>query len=65
MARIAGIKYNKTNSGKVKSITIDLSKWGEYLEDFIDLIEAEAVKRKNDFISWDKAEKMLDKKSHV
>ncbi|MBX3165311.1 MAG: hypothetical protein KF900_12620 [Bacteroidetes bacterium] len=48
MARIAGIKEHKSASGKVTSITIDLKKWGDYLEDFLDMIKVERIKNSSD-----------------
>ncbi|TAF74634.1 MAG: hypothetical protein EAZ53_08280 [Bacteroidetes bacterium] len=53
MARIAGIKEHRSDSGKLKSITINIEKWGSHLEDFLDMIEVESVRKKNDFIGWD------------
>jgi hypothetical protein len=65
MARISGVKYNKTISGKIKSVTIDLSKWGEYLEDFLDMIEVKRIKSSPDgkvFYKWSEAKKKLGTK---
>lgn len=65
MARIAGIKYNKTTGGKVKSVTIDLKKWGEYFEDFLDMIEVERIKNSPDgkiFYDWGKLKTEMAKR---
>jgi hypothetical protein len=61
MARIAGIKLHKTATGKVKSITIDLKKWGSELEDFLDRLDI-ADRRGGDTVPWEKARKKLNKK---
>ncbi len=54
MALISGIKINKTSTGKTKSITIDVKRWGSYLEDFLDMIEIDRIKKNDVFVDWDK-----------
>ena len=68
MARIAGIKFNKSVSGKPKSVTIDLKRWGSYLEDFLDLIEYERIKNGPDgeiVANHEDVKKMLEKKFKI
>jgi hypothetical protein len=68
MARIAGIKYHKTAGGKLKSITIDLQKWGEYLEDFLDMLEVERIKKSADGkikATQQQVKKLLERKHKV
>jgi hypothetical protein len=48
MGHISGVKYHKTVNGKIKSVTINLTKWGEYLEDFLDMIEVKRIKNSPD-----------------
>jgi uncharacterized protein YaiE (UPF0345 family) len=40
MARIAGIQFNKTPSGKVKSVTFDLKKHGEVITPVLESLGA-------------------------
>ena len=42
MAHIAGIKFEKDSKGRNKKIIIDLKKWGEYFDEFLDVLEAES-----------------------
>ncbi len=68
MARITGIKYHKTTSGKLKSITIDLKKWGQYIEDFLDMIEIERIKSTtgtDDYFSHEQVKKSLERKHKI
>lgn len=51
MARISGISYTKDDKGKKRFVTIDLDKWGEQVQDLLDLIEAEK-RRKEVRINW-------------
>lgn len=53
MARIAGIKQHRTTTGKLKSVTIDVKKWGEYIQDLLDLIEIESIKKTAEYVKWD------------
>lgn len=49
MARIAGITLNKTTSGKLKSVTIDLKKHGELMNPILEelgVIEVDLEKEK-------------------
>ncbi len=64
MPRISGIKYHKTLTGKVKSVTIDLNRWGTHLEDFFDLVEAHQ-RRDQPSINLDKVIKKLDRKHGI
>lgn len=68
MARIAGITYNKTATGKVKSVTIDLKKWGQYLEDFLDIVEIERVNTLNgpgDYYTLEQSKKITERKRKI
>jgi hypothetical protein len=68
MARIAGIKYEKTASGRKKSITIDLKRWGSYLEDFMDMLDVEAIKKSSDgeiVATHEEVKAMLAKKHNI
>jgi hypothetical protein len=60
MARIAGITYKKDDSGKKRFVTIDLDKWGEQVQDLLDLIEAEK-RRGEPRITWDKVKTEMHK----
>jgi hypothetical protein len=60
MARIAGITYKKDDNGKKRFVTIDLEKWGEQVQDLLDLIEAEK-RRSEPKISWDKVKTEMHK----
>ena len=68
MARIAGIKQHRTATGKLKSITIDVKKWGEYVQDILDLIEIERIKSSPDGEfggTLEDVKKMLEKKHKI
>jgi len=41
---MTGIQYITDEKGNKQSIIIDLKKWGEYVEDFLDVIEAKQRK---------------------
>jgi len=41
---MTGIQYITDEKGNKQSIIIDLKKWGEYVEDFLDAIEAKQRK---------------------
>jgi hypothetical protein len=49
MAYISGISYIKDSKGNNRKIIIDLKKWGEYLEDFIDMIDVKARENEERF----------------
>jgi hypothetical protein len=40
MARVAGIQFNKTPGGKIKSVTIDLKKHGEVINTLLEKLDA-------------------------
>ena len=40
MLKIAGVKVNKTLTGKIKSVEINYAKFHEYVDDFLDGLEA-------------------------
>ena len=64
MARIAGIKYHKTVTGKTTAVTINLKKWGAELEDFLDKIEIKKY-RNEPTLPLEKVIKKLDKKHGI
>ncbi len=64
MGKVAGVKFERNSRGKATKITVDLSKWGEELQDFLDHIAV--LQRKSDAVySFDKVVKQLDKKHGV
>ncbi len=68
MAPILGIKYETISTSKLKSVTIDLKKWGNYVADVLDLIEIEAIKKSSDGEfggTWEDVKKKMDKKHSV
>ena len=64
MARIAGVQFEKDSKGRKKKVTIDLKKWGEYLEDFFDMLEIEMA-RDEETVPWEKVKKELIKKKKI
>jgi hypothetical protein len=65
MGHISGVTYHKTVKGKIKSVTINLNRWGEYLEDFLDMIEVKRIKNSPDgkvFYDWKEVKKKLKAK---
>ena len=53
---IKGIQYIVDDQGKKKSVILDLEKWGDYWEDFYDILVSES--RLNEpTISWEKLKK--------
>ena len=65
MARIAGIKTTTTASGKLKSVTVDMKRWGYLMEDVMDAIAIEQAKAANNFTPFDEVIKRLDKKHGI
>jgi hypothetical protein len=53
---IKGIQYIVDDKGNKKSVILDLDKWGEYWEDFYDILVSES-RRDEPNISWDKLKK--------
>ena len=53
---IKGIQYIIDDRGKKKSVILDLELWGEYWEDFNDVVVS-GSRRKEPNISWDKLKK--------
>ncbi len=64
MARIAGIKFVKNSRGKNTKVTIDLKKWGEYLEDFFDMLEIEKA-RDEETTPWEDFKNELIRKKKI
>ena len=61
MKTIAGLQIEKTSKGKIKSVTLNMKRWGYLMEDVLDAIAA--VKGlKEDTISWEVVKAKLDKK---
>jgi hypothetical protein len=53
---IKGIQYIIDEQGKKKSVILDLEKWGDYWEDFYDILVSES-RRGESTISWEKLKK--------
>ena len=53
---LKGIQYIIDDQGKKKSVILDLEKWGEYWEDFYDILVSES-RRDEPNISWEKLKK--------
>jgi hypothetical protein len=53
---IKGIQYIVDDKGNKKSVVLDLDKWGEFWEDFYDILVSES-RRDEPNISWDKLKK--------
>ena len=53
---IKGIQYMVDDQGKKKSVILDLEKWGDYWEDFYDILVSES-RREEPTISWEKLKK--------
>ena len=53
---IKGIQYIVDDLGKKKSVILDLEKWGDYWEDFYDILVSES-RRNEPNISWEKLKK--------
>ncbi len=53
---IKGIQYIVDDQGKKKSVILDLEKWGDYWEDFYDILVSES-RREEPTISWEKLKK--------
>jgi hypothetical protein len=65
MTRIAGLKTVTTTTGKIKSVTVDMKKWGHLMEDVLDSMAAEKALQSNDYTPWETVKKRLDKKHRV
>ena len=53
---IKGIQYIIDDQGKKKSVILDLEKWGDYWEDFYDILVSES-RREEPKVSWEKLKK--------
>ena len=53
---IKGIQYIVDDKGKKKSVILDLEKWGDYWEDFYDILVSES-RRDEPNVSWEKLKK--------
>ena len=53
---IKGIQYIVDDLGKKKSVILDLEKWGDYWEDFYDILVSES-RRNESNISWEDLKK--------
>ena len=53
---LKGIQYVIDDRGKKKSVILDLEKWGEYWEDFYDILISESRGHEPN-ISWNKLKK--------
>ena len=53
---LKGIQYIVDDQGKKKSVILDLEKWGEYWEDFYDILVSES-RRDESNVSWEKLKK--------
>ncbi len=60
---MTGIQYITDEKGNKQSIIIDLKKWGEYVEDFLDAIEAKQRKDEESESYSSVREKILNKKT--
>ncbi|MFA4852823.1 MAG: hypothetical protein WC868_08955 [Bacteroidales bacterium] len=58
---MTGIKYITDEKGNKQSIVIDLKKWGEYIDDILDAIEA-SQRLKEPSVSYKSARKKFIKK---
>jgi hypothetical protein len=58
MAKIAGVKFIKSPSGKITHATLSMKHHAKYLEDLLDAADMEKA-RKGDTMSWDDAKKQL------
>ncbi len=61
MARIAGVKFIKSRTGKITGATLSMKHHAAYLENIIDLADM-AKARKGNTESWEDAKKKIDKK---
>ena len=60
MSTVRGVKF----IGRSKPI-IDLKRHGEIMEDALDRIKVKEALEEGDFITWDEAKKILDKKHGI
>jgi hypothetical protein len=60
MARIAGLKFIKNNTGKVTHVTLSMKHHAKVVEDLIDHQQM-ADARNDEFIPWGEAKKDLEK----
>ena len=65
MPRIAGLKTETFATGKIKSVTVDMKRWGHLMEDVLDRIALERAHKSNDFTPWEIVQKKLDKKHGI
>ena len=57
---IKGIQYIVDDFGKKKSVIIDLEKWGDFWEDFYDILVSKS-RRDESNISWRQLKKEADR----
>jgi hypothetical protein len=64
MARIAGVQIERNTKGTATHIRINLKKWGNDLEDFLDKLEIKS-REGEETIPWETAVGKLNKKHGV
>lgn len=65
MAHIAGLKTVTTTTGKIKSVTIDMKRWGHLMEDVLDAIHIERAKASTSYQPWEDVKRKLNKKHGI
>ena len=65
MTQVAGLKIEKYSSGKIKSVTVDMKRWGYLMEDVLDAIQIDKAKASNDYAPWEDVKKKLNKKHGI
>ena len=60
MGKLAGVKYEKDSTGRVKSVTLDMKYHSRFLEDYIDRLKIEEAKKDATFKDWEEIKTELD-----
>ncbi len=65
MGRLAGVKLEKDENGKVKKVTLDMKHHARFVEDYLDRLKIEAAKKNADYVEWDVVKAELNKKHGI
>jgi len=60
MSRLAGVKFEKDAHGKVKKVTLDMKHHAQFIEDYLDALDAKQRMKTASFITWEDAKKEIE-----
>ncbi len=51
MTKIPGVSFQSDAKGKVKKVTFDIAKHGDFIEDYLDGLKADELLKNGEFVS--------------